>query len=230
MQRPSPSIVISSLALFVSLGGSAVAARTMITSSGQIKSGSVNGSDIKNGSITNFDLKAETITESRIKDGTISADKLSSGLRSGMARSGGPAAGAITGTEVVRRAGPMLNGPGGATVATMRGLPAGSYAVFAKMTFTPLTESQGLGELVRDDKSGTGHCVLDVGGEKDDARESIANPGTRQPSTVNLQLTRTLGAPADAKLICDSNIQWRATDASIIAIKLNGSTRSDVTG
>ena len=43
-------------------------------------------------------------------------------------------------------------------------------------------------------------------------------------------MTRTIDTPVDIKLVCDSNIQWKATDTSIIALKLQGSSRSDTAG
>lgn len=214
MRRPSPSIVISCLALFIALGGTAIAAKTLITSSSQIKNGVVSGGDIKDGSITSTD----------IKNGSISSTKLKSGLRSASTAGAG-----ATAVEVVRRSGPELAQPGGATVATMRSLEPGTYAILAKTTLAPDKDERGLGELLRSDRSGTGHCVLNAGGDVDDAREAIAGPGTQQPSTLNLQLTRSISAPTDVTLVCDSNQPFKAADTSIIAIKLADSRRSDVT-
>lgn len=213
MRRPSPSIVISCVALFIALGGTAIAAKTLITSSSQIKNGVVTGSDIRNGTIRGGD----------IANGTITASKLRSVVR------GSSVAGGASAVEAVRKVGPALNQPGGATVATLRSLEPGTYAIFGKTTLSPNKEEQGLGELLRDDKSGTGHCVLNAGGDVDDAREAIAGPGTQQPSSLNLQLTRTIAAPTDVTLVCDSNQPFKASDTSIIAIKLASSSRVDVT-
>lgn len=213
MRRPSPSIVISCIALFVALGGTAIAAKTLITSSSQIKNGVITGADIRNGTIKAADIANRTITASKLRPGV-----------SASSASGGGSA-----VEVVRRTGPELGEAGAAVVATIRSLEPGTYAIFAKTTLEPNKPERGLGELLRPDRSGTGHCVLDAGGDVDDARAIIAGPGMQQPSTLNMQLTRSIGSPADIKLTCDSNQPFKAADSSIIAIKLSSSKRSDVT-
>jgi hypothetical protein len=54
--RQSPAIVIATLALFAALGGTAVAAGTLITGK-QIKNGSITGVDVKNKSLTPRDFR-----------------------------------------------------------------------------------------------------------------------------------------------------------------------------
>lgn len=54
--RQSPAIVIATLALFVALGGTAVAAGTLITGT-QIKNSSITGVDVKNKSLTSRDFR-----------------------------------------------------------------------------------------------------------------------------------------------------------------------------
>lgn len=217
VSRPSPSMVIACVALFVALGGTALAA-TLITSSSQIKNGVVTGADLKN----------KTIRSADIADSTITKGKLSKGLQSQI---GGATPGSFTAREAVRRAGPDGQAAGQRTVATLPGLEPGTYAIFAKTTLAPATTDGGLlGELLRNDRSAFGRCRLNVGGDEDVAQEAIANPGTRQPSTVNLQLTRTIDSAVNAELICESNIPWGAADTSILALKLSGSSRQDVTG
>jgi hypothetical protein len=54
--RQSPAIVIATLALFAALGGTAVAAGTLITGK-QIKNGSITGVDVKNKSLTARDFR-----------------------------------------------------------------------------------------------------------------------------------------------------------------------------
>jgi hypothetical protein len=57
MHRPSPALVVAVIALVVSLGGTAVAASgVLITSSSQIRAGSVRSTDIRDGSIKPRDL------------------------------------------------------------------------------------------------------------------------------------------------------------------------------
>jgi hypothetical protein len=52
----SPAMVVALLALFVALGGTAVAAGTLITGK-QIKNGSITGADVKNKSLTPRDFR-----------------------------------------------------------------------------------------------------------------------------------------------------------------------------
>jgi len=59
IQRPSPALVVASLALFVSLGGVGYAAATISTS--DIKNGAVTGKKIKNRTITTKDISRKTV-------------------------------------------------------------------------------------------------------------------------------------------------------------------------
>ncbi len=63
MQRLSFANVMSSIAVFIALGGSAVAAATI--TGADVKTGSLTGSDIKNRSLTRSDLKKGTIPVTR---------------------------------------------------------------------------------------------------------------------------------------------------------------------
>lgn len=62
--RPSPALVISLIALFAALGGSAYAAKKIGTS------------EIKNGAITTAKLKNNAVTGPKIKNGSITGAKL----------------------------------------------------------------------------------------------------------------------------------------------------------
>jgi len=64
IQRPSPALVISLIALFVALGGTGYAA---------VK---INGKNIKKGTITAKQLKSKTITGDKIKNNTIGAAQI----------------------------------------------------------------------------------------------------------------------------------------------------------
>src|SRR6478672_9802175 len=59
--RPSPALVVSIVALIVALGGTAVAAKVLITSSGQIRNGAIAGVDLRDGTITKNKLSKGTI-------------------------------------------------------------------------------------------------------------------------------------------------------------------------
>jgi hypothetical protein len=58
--RPTYANVTSTLALFIALGGTAVATSTLITSSRQVKDGVLTGRDVRDGSIRSADLSAAT--------------------------------------------------------------------------------------------------------------------------------------------------------------------------
>jgi hypothetical protein len=65
MRRPSPSLVISVIALFVALGGTGYAAITV--TSKNVKNNSLKGKDVKNSSLTGKDVKANSLTGSDVK-------------------------------------------------------------------------------------------------------------------------------------------------------------------
>lgn len=225
--RPSPSLVVSIIALVVALGGTATAATVIIKNSSQIRTGAVNSGDIKNGSVSGVDIRSGAIGDRQLKNNAVTSDKLSSSLRNTLR---GSTANGFTAQEVVRKAGPDNQAPGQRVVATLSQLQPGTYMLTAKTTLSPQITDQGLGELLRQTKTGEGHCQLDAAGDVDDSRTTILSPYSQHPSTVNLQMTRTIDTPVDIKLVCDSNVQWKATDTSIIALKLQGSSRSDTAG
>jgi hypothetical protein len=138
---------------------------------------------------------------------------------------------ATTAQEAVRKAGPENQPAGAHTVATLPQLAPGTYLLLAKTIMTTDLTDQGiLGELLKTEKTIAGHCILSAGGDQDDARAPIATPYTETPSTMNMQMTRTIDAPTDISVICDSNYAWRASDTSIVALKLADSVRNAVDG
>jgi hypothetical protein len=217
LQRPSASLVISIVALVIAAAGTATAATSLlITSSKQVRAGSLNGTDIQKG----------TIKGSNIADNTLSASKLVDTVRSSLG-------GGASALEAVRKAGPEAQKAGAVTtVATLSALAPGTYAIFAKTILSPDTTDLGLlGELLKNTKTSAGHCVLDAGGDVDHSRAPVATPYTATPTTLTMQMTRTIAQPTDILLTCDVNdVPWRASDTSIIAMKLASSSRSDVGG
>ncbi len=215
ISRPSPALVVSIVALIVACAGTATAASLLVTNSSQVKAGSINGSDIANRSLSGLDLK----------DGSITTRQLKASVNNSLRGAG------LDALEAVRRTGPNVTTASQvATVATLQQLAPGSYALFGKTTLSALSGTQGLlGELLQQ-RQGAGHCVMDAGGDIDDARGQISGPGESHPHALNLQMTRSFGAPTDVVLKCDASVPWKATDTSIIAIKLAGSNRTDVTG
>jgi hypothetical protein len=207
--RPSPALVVAVIALVVAMAGSATAANWLITNSKQVKAGALTGKNLKNGTVSGIDLAP----------GSITVDKLA------------PSA-ALPGaaTEVYRKEGPIDQDPGPVPVLTLGKLDPGVYAIFAKTTISPYSENEGLlWELFKDVKTAGGRCVLNAAGDEDVAVGNIMTPGSTSPVTMNMQLTRTFNEPHTVKVYCIvDDIYWKASDSSIIAIKLAGSTKTAV--
>ena len=78
-RRRAPSLAVSMVALFISLGGVGYAAATI--GSAQIKNNSVRSKDIRNNDIRGKDIRAGTLGSSDVKDNALTgADVLSSSL------------------------------------------------------------------------------------------------------------------------------------------------------
>jgi hypothetical protein len=122
--RPSPALVISLVALFVSLGGAGYAAVTITgknvknssLTGKDVKNSSLTGSDVKNSSLAGRDIKNDSLTGSDVSEGSLgkvpsagSADSAGSAGSAGSANSlgGQPASAYATksGTEAVRLVG-----------------------------------------------------------------------------------------------------------------------------
>jgi hypothetical protein len=78
MQRkiplPSASLAVAVLALFVALGGTALA-KALITGS-DIKNGSLTGANIKKGSLTGANIKKGSLTGANIKNGSLTGAQI----------------------------------------------------------------------------------------------------------------------------------------------------------
>jgi hypothetical protein len=213
VKRPSPALAISIIALIVALSGTAVATtRLLITSSRQIKNGTISGVDLRTGTLT--------------------SKQLSHHLRSKIVDGGASAGGSdTTAVEAHRLSGPALTQGGKATVATLN-LQPGVYAVFAKLNVTPNVTDQGLLDtLLKDNKTVQANCTLDVAGTGDFASGAIVSPGSQNNVTLAMQATRTLDAPGVVTLSCEADtVPWKAADTSIIAMRVGDSTRTEVTG
>ncbi len=215
VRLPSPSMVVSIVALVVATAGSATAATVLIKNSSQVKASSLNGSDIKNRSLKGID----------IANGAISDRQLAPKILNRFTKQG------FVATEVVRKVGPERQEPGQDTVATMGGLAPGTYLLIASTILSPTRGDQGLlTSVLQNPKTAGGHCVLQAGGDESHARTPIATPYSDTPATLVAQMTRSIDKPTDIVLQCDSGVPWKASDTSIIALKLTGSSRTDVTG
>ena len=205
--RPSPALVVSFIALLVALSGTAIAAKVLITSSSQIKNGTIKGVDIKKGTITEKQLSKGVldVTNSRVSGSALT-----------------------TGLEARRKYGPELARPGGSSKVVELTIPAGAYAIFAKLNVTPNSDDGGLlHEVLKDEKVYAAECTLDVGGAVDFAIQQIQGLGSLTPATLNMQITRTVGTPTNAVLTCKSDTSWRAENASIIAVPVGSVQLTD---
>jgi hypothetical protein len=85
--RPSPALVISLVALFVSLGGVGYAAVTITgknvknssLTGKDVKNSSLTGSDVKNSSLSGSDVKNSSLATSDVKNGSLLAQDFKSG-------------------------------------------------------------------------------------------------------------------------------------------------------
>lgn len=222
LHRPSPSLVVSIVALVVACTGTATAAGVLIRNSSQVKASSLNGSDIKNGSLHGSDLANGTLTAKQLDRSAV--NQLAAGLRTTPGGGG-------TAQEAFRKSGPEDQGPGQHLVATLPQLAPGTYLLLGKSTISPVSPVLGLGELLRQSKTSDAQCILGAGGDEDRARSGVTSPGSQSPASVNMQITRTIDKPTDVTITCDVNdIGWRASDTSIIALKLASSNRAAVGG
>ncbi len=205
LRRPSPALVISIAALVAASAGSAVAA-TVITST-----------QIRNGTIQNID----------IKKGTIQSSKLSKGVQSILARKPAAAAAPKIAYENVRKMGPENQPVGQLLRVTSLKVPAGAYVITANTILTAFTGKTNLLEsLVGSNGSQGGACVLDAGGVSAASLQTIAINDRQTPSTLGMQMTRTLGAETEIVLKCSAALPWRASESSIIASKVDSITQT----
>ena len=82
--RPSPALVLASLALLVALGGTGVAAVAVTAprnsvNTAAIKTGAVTNSKLANGSVTNSKLANNAVTSTKVKNGSLLAVDFATG-------------------------------------------------------------------------------------------------------------------------------------------------------
>jgi hypothetical protein len=126
--RPSPALVISLVALFVSIGGIGYAATTITGKN--VKNGSLTGADVKNSSLTGKDVKNSSLTGKDIKNNSLTgSDVLESKL--GKVPSAGTAdtasSASISKVQIVTATGSAPNS--GAVASVTANCPAGTRVV-----------------------------------------------------------------------------------------------------
>jgi len=222
-RRPSPALVVSIVALVMSTAGTATAAKLLISNSSQIKNGAVTGADLKDGTVTAKDVKAGAISGAQVKASSIGLDRLEGTARQAITES------ATAASEAFRLDGPSGQEPAKLSrVATLSNLAPGVYAIFAKTIITsdqPNTGLLGQGETV------SAHCILNAGGDSDEARALLGTPGSLSPGVLNMQITRSFGQAGSAHLECQTApAKWKASNTSIIAIRVGRAPRAPVEG
>ena len=205
LRPPSPALAVSVVAVVIACTGSAVAA-TMITGK-QIRNGTVSGADIK--------------------DGTLLSKELSKGTQN-LIRKG--SSGKIA-FEAVRKSGPEGVPANVITRVATLTVPAGAYSIQANMVMTAFAgPTNPLEALLGANGSLGGTCTLDAGGPTHSSTGTIVVNDRQTPTTLSMQLTRTVGAPTEVTLNCSSNAPWRASETSIIATTVDSVTLTEVTG
>ncbi len=133
-RRPSPAMVVASLALFVSLGGGAYAAVS-------VPPNSVGTAQLKNAAVTGAKLHGNAVSSPKVEDGSLLAQDIKAGqIAAGLGAAGGDltgsypdpsiASGAVTNAKLAADAVNTANFNPGAQApdsAKLAGLPAADY-------------------------------------------------------------------------------------------------------
>jgi hypothetical protein len=220
-------MVVAVIALVVATAGTATAARQIITSSSQLRNGTVTGPKIKARSVSNIRLANRAVSRSKIRDNAVGPDQLNSTVR----RRLGVAPEGVGAREAIRKSGPENNAAITPVRVASLDIPPGAYVITAKTIMSPIAqEGNLLSESLDQNRTVSGHCRLDAAGDADDARAPIETPGTQTPTTLNMQLTRSIASAGTVTLTCDANKTWRASDTSIVALPVPSVTRTESTG
>ena len=207
LRPPSPALAVSIIAVVIACTGSAVAA-TVITSK-----------QIRNGTIQNAD----------IKDGTILSKKLSKGTQDLIKKKAGAAPTGRIAHEVIRKSGPEGVPANVITRVATLTVPAGAYSVQANMVMTAFAgPTAPLEALLGANGSLSGTCSLNAGGPTHSSTGTVVVNDRQTPTTLSMQLTRTVGAPTEFALDCSSTAPWRGSETSIIATSVDSVSLTEV--
>lgn len=232
LRRPSPAMVVAVTALVVACSGTAVAAGVLITSSNQLADSVVTADKLRTGAVTSDKLANRSVTGAKVVRGSLGGDLLTNGQVSLNKLT--PAAvqalqgGGGTAFEFIRKTGPEGMPAGSASrVITADNVPAGVYAIYAK---TILSDLDPPANLLIPGRTADGHCELGAGGDLAEGRAMIGTAYGTGPGDVYAQITHTFAGPGTITLSCDAESTWRASDTSIIAVRLSTASRSELPG
>jgi hypothetical protein len=216
---PSPATLISLVALFVALGGTAYAVATVDSS--DVVNNSLKSIDVKNSSLTTSDVKNETLKSSDVKNESLtSADVQNESLTNNDVKNGSLlaadfAAGQIpAGPRGFVAYGPDLNWTGATQTPVTLNLPAGSYVLNAS---TQLNNNSANEEFIQ--------CVLFLGAQG----LVVSNGEDVGPNTgddrefVSLNAAGTIATDSIATLTCNPNgaANGNYLQATITAVKVD---------
>lgn len=173
-RRPSPALVISLIALFVAMGGSAYA--LVIT-----------GGDVVNGSLTGKDMRKNTLTGAQINESKVGkVPKAKTADRVGNR----PAAAVTTRAFFAAQKTPK-GFTGDETVIGSLSLPAGAYIISAKVT----TSNSATGTL-------RANCFLKAGTSEDRATAALPPGNGANTAVIPLLQAHSQNSPFDASVRC----------------------------
>jgi hypothetical protein len=215
-------MVVALVALFVACGGTAVAAGVLITSSSQLRNGVVTGAKIANRTITGKNVARGSLGGDLLSNGQIGTNKLTKDAVAALQSSGS------TAYEYFRKTGPEHQPANGSMrVVTAFNVPSGVYAIFGKVVVTDLAPPSN---LLIPGSPAAGRCQLSAGGDIDDGSTLISSSYGSGPGDVYTQITHTFAGAGDITMDCTAGAPWRASDATIIAVRLGNATRNQVSG
>jgi hypothetical protein len=222
-RRPSASLVVSFVALFVALGGVGYAAT-------QLPRNSVGTAQLRNGSVGNWKLKFNAVGGRKIINGAVGAKQVNSTqvqLRVGTPCSSGAVkaislSGAVTCTPTL----PNEVGTGGTTVTLGTGstqvatesLPAGSSYLVLAYPHAVINGTSGAPQRVEVD------CTLSVppGTGTSSTTKSLAvelgSSGNSQAATIPLVLPVASSASAQAATVSCTDTSTPSTPAPTVAV------------
>jgi hypothetical protein len=220
--------VTATLALVVALGGTGYAATKLprnSVGSSQIKKAGVAGSDIRSNAVTSPKVKNGSLLSKDFKAGQIPAGPKGAPGAPGTPGTKGDA-GAIGPSDAFaasRDTGPVVATPGVSTaIATLANLPAGSYAVVAKIELHASANTDVL-------------CTL-TAGTNTDVSESFVGPsgasGAAFVDVLSFALVHTFAAAGQVQLTCTHDLASTVTysNTKIVATRVGSASGTAVTG
>jgi len=216
-RRPSPALAMSSLALFMSLGGAGYAAT-------QIANGSVGTAQLANGAVTNSKLRDNAVSYNKIQQGTVGVRRINTAqvqVRIGATCQAGTAIGAVDslGKATCNAALPPEFGTTNNTASvpttatsptsvTSVSLPSGgSYLALANPTATATSTDTRQQVSVS--------CTLTVGSNTETRVATIDTTGTSGDASSNSIPLQTAGPSGTAAVSCQSSVSGTATPTTV---------------